>query len=456
MHVSHAADRRMRTSKTSMGIPQPLNPSLSFIIPAFNAVETLRATLDSVARQSRSDWEAIVIDDGSTDDTASIASGFGDLRVHVIRQSNRGLAGARNTGLRHARGEFVAFLDADDLVQPEFADRLLGSIGEDDVAPCAYELVGPACESFDWVQQVSSSDLAWDRLIYNNPLAVTVAVRRAALTRCLGCVDAFDESLRVLEDWDLWLRLVSAGVRWAEPLHEPLVRVRLRRGSLSQGVERMHATGLRVISSHARSHAERCSAERRWNLLHAARFMACGDGDQAKSLLGASVPISNDEWPLLASMYLSACRRASLMGPREVERHRSSWRDAITRLLPTEYAEPLCWALDRMPADWRTIGREFVLSLRPGDIPVILGVGINGMAALDGACEVSTSISWIDDRSDATVPKFAEDRSQRLTREQLTPSHVVLVTPCAGESLSCDLRRTGIRVYERLRVSYAA
>lgn len=87
---------------------------ISIITPAFNAEYSIEQTIASVQRQSREDWELIIIDDGSTDATRSIAESVSDLRIKVVRQENAGVSAARNAGLRLARGDYVTFLDADD------------------------------------------------------------------------------------------------------------------------------------------------------------------------------------------------------------------------------------------------------------------------------------------------------------------------------------------------------
>src|ERR1051326_5639298 len=94
-------------------------PLVSIIIPCFNAARWLPATLQSALAQTWPNLEVIVVDDGSTDHSAAIARRYEGDRVRGVVQPNAGAAAARNTGLRHARGEFIQFLDADDLLAPE-------------------------------------------------------------------------------------------------------------------------------------------------------------------------------------------------------------------------------------------------------------------------------------------------------------------------------------------------
>jgi glycosyltransferase involved in cell wall biosynthesis len=95
-------------------------PPVSIIIPAFNAEAFIGETIESIFRQSYSDWELIVVDDGSSDNTASIAGSADRGKLKLIRQLNSGVSAARNNGLLQAEGDFVVFFDADDLMSPDF------------------------------------------------------------------------------------------------------------------------------------------------------------------------------------------------------------------------------------------------------------------------------------------------------------------------------------------------
>ena len=121
---------------------------MSVIIPAYNASATIRETLASLRDQTMPQWRAIVVNDGSTDATVDVVNAFADPRVTIVSQENRGLAGARNTGLRHAWDKrdsddcLVSFLDADDTIAPMYATRMLDALDADpqaDIVACAFE-----------------------------------------------------------------------------------------------------------------------------------------------------------------------------------------------------------------------------------------------------------------------------------------------------------------------------
>ena len=185
-------------------------PTVSVIIPAYNQSRYLGQAIRSVLAQTYASFEIIVVDDGSTDDTRQVATGFADARVRYVHQLNRGLSAARNTGIRHARGELLTFLDSDDLFLEHKLATLVGALEKNPalglVAGGAIlidehgELVG---EVFDEGLPANLSDL-----LLGNPLHVgSVLLRREWQER----VGFFDETLRSYEDWDMWLRLARLG-----------------------------------------------------------------------------------------------------------------------------------------------------------------------------------------------------------------------------------------------------
>jgi CDP-glycerol glycerophosphotransferase len=107
-------------------------PRISVVVPIYNVEEYLPACLDSVARQTVDDFEVVMVNDGSTDRSAEIAGQYGrrDPRFRLVQQENAGLSAARNTGIDAATGEFIAFLDSDDVLPPNAYELLLGALDE--------------------------------------------------------------------------------------------------------------------------------------------------------------------------------------------------------------------------------------------------------------------------------------------------------------------------------------
>jgi glycosyltransferase involved in cell wall biosynthesis len=204
-------------------------PLVSVIIPVYNRASTVGRAVESVLRQTYRPLEVIVVDDGSTDGTAESLAAYGD-KIILIRQPNGGPSSARNTGVRHSKGIFIAFLDSDDTWEPaklEFQVRLLILGGEK--VPCcvcnARNIVGgESIETSFEIAGVGSglaegywlnpADLIASRFLLFNQV---VAIRRAAFEK----VGGFKESMRVLEDHDLAFRLSLLGP-WAF-ISEPMV-----------------------------------------------------------------------------------------------------------------------------------------------------------------------------------------------------------------------------------------
>lgn len=193
---------------------------VSVIIPAYNQGHYLDQAIQSVLEQTHRNLEVIVVDDGSTDDTATVAQSFADARVRYIYQENCGLSAARNAGLRHASGEFVSFLDSDDQFLPRKLELLLANLADHPEAGLAAGQAIPIDQAGQRIGEVFDKGMPSEsaQLLLGNPLHVgSVLVRRDWQQRA----GLFDESLRSYEDWDMWLRLARVGcpMRWvAQPV----------------------------------------------------------------------------------------------------------------------------------------------------------------------------------------------------------------------------------------------
>jgi teichuronic acid biosynthesis glycosyltransferase TuaG len=110
---------------------QHIGSLISVIIPCYNAEKFIGETISWVTKQSYSNWELIIVNDGSTDTTETVVSGFlHDKRIHYYKKDNAGVSHSRNYGLKHAKGEFVLFLDADDLAEPDYFKKTISFLGE--------------------------------------------------------------------------------------------------------------------------------------------------------------------------------------------------------------------------------------------------------------------------------------------------------------------------------------
>jgi hypothetical protein len=414
-------------------------PDIAFIIPAFNAERTIADTLNSVLAQTSGRWSAVVVDDGSTDKTASIVRSFGDDRIVLIEQSNRGLAGARNAGLVHADAGAVCFLDADDVIDERFVERMLAGLGPADLVACPYRMVGPDLGDLDWTIRPQPQDCDFARLRCVNPLAVGAVVLRRSVLDCLTpSRGPFDESLGVLEDWDLWLRLTVAGARWAMLDGEPLFLYRLRPASLSDDIRRMWTTGTDLIERWPGSDADRADAGSAWSMACLARAMARGDRQLATEIRGRVGPL---DAAVLAGMLVHALCREDLVGPSQVCLRRRAWADRLTAVLADDsQRDSIVGALLRRLTPRSDAARSAVDLLGPDDVLVVYGVGRNGRALLDALRDLDPAppVAWIDDHPDSAVPDCP-----RLDADQLTDRHLVIVTPDRSSPIVVRLTAMG-------------
>lgn len=223
-------------------------PKVSVIIPCYNSESTVGETLGSLQQQTTGDWEAIVVDDGSTDASAAVIRRHvrEDSRIRYVEQDNQGLAGARNTGLEHAQGEFVNFLDADDLLLPEMLAFTIDALRCQPKAGVAY--CGTILADRD-LKDMTSSHVPE---VEERPFC-GLAVRNAFSCHCLLLrrtlferVGEFDRSLRHCHDWDMWLRIARLGTPFVR-VPRALVVYRMSRSSMSRHASSFFESGKAVI-----------------------------------------------------------------------------------------------------------------------------------------------------------------------------------------------------------------
>ena len=201
------------------------SPKVSVIIPAYNAMRFLPQTVESVLQQTLRDFEVLIVDDGSKDDTAKWAAAHSDPRVKLISRPNGGAAAARNTGIANAAGEYVAFLDADDLWRPTKLEKQVARMEADLNVGLVDAWISYIDGDGEAMGKVMTQDLegdVWAQMVEYNLVRCgsTPLVRR----RCFEEVGTFDESFRFSEDWEMWIR-ITARYQFAV-VKEPLVAYR--------------------------------------------------------------------------------------------------------------------------------------------------------------------------------------------------------------------------------------
>jgi glycosyltransferase involved in cell wall biosynthesis len=220
-------------------------PKVSVVIPAYNSMKYLPETVDSVLGQTFIDFEILIINDGSTDNICEWFTQIKDPRVKLISQENKGLSGARNTGIANAQGEYIAFLDADDLWEPSKLEKQVFCLDNNPEVGLVHTwmlLIDEHSQSTGRVLKSNLEGYVWEKLLERNSIACpSVIVRRS----CLDIVGGFDPNLRSVEDWDMWIRL-SRHYRFAA-IQEPLAYYRQLSSSMSKNWKVMEKAFQQVI-----------------------------------------------------------------------------------------------------------------------------------------------------------------------------------------------------------------
>jgi len=237
-------------------------PLVSIIMPAYNAEKTILESIESVLRQTYINWELIVVNDGSKDSTSVVVLATNDERIRLIEQENGCVANARNNGINNAKGEYIAFLDSDDLWVEEKLERQIG------------RLVGgkyKMCYAKTWCFGENSNqtsdcfvNVAFDFedkdkiLIYDFIPILTVLIAKDVLDE----VGYFDETLRGVEDWDLWIRVLQKCD--AIYLDEFLAKYRISSTGLSGNFEKHFIEEEKVWMKHIDLYSKEISSYRQW------------------------------------------------------------------------------------------------------------------------------------------------------------------------------------------------
>jgi glycosyltransferase involved in cell wall biosynthesis len=223
-------------------------PSVSVVIPAYNVAPYIVETLDAVFAQTFTDFEVIIINDGSldTDELERALAPYLD-RICYVSQENSGAAAARNRGVQQAHGEYIAFLDGDDVWMPDYLDSQLRFMrgGDYDLVYADALLFGDSPVAGKTYMETTPSvgPVTFLSLVRNESHVITsgVVAKRVALIEA----GLFDESLRNAQDFELWARLARRGARLAFQ-RRVLLRYRCREDSLSGDVMNRLAREIRV------------------------------------------------------------------------------------------------------------------------------------------------------------------------------------------------------------------
>ncbi|CAK6688449.1 hypothetical protein ICNINCKA_00408 [Synechococcus sp. CBW1107] len=236
-------------------------------MPLYNAARTVAASLESVLAQTYTKLEILVVDDGSTDEGVAICRSYGDSRIQIVPQQNRGLAGARNTGIRHSSGAILAFLDSDDLWLPEKIERHVQHLEANPSVGVSYSrsaFIDDQGQPLGIYQMPQLNAITPELIFCRNPIGngSAVVIRREVLEAIRFQANLygepedfyFDDSFRQSEDIECWLR-IALQTNWRfEGLPEALTLYRVNAGGLSANLEQQYAAWERVLTKTSISH----------------------------------------------------------------------------------------------------------------------------------------------------------------------------------------------------------
>lgn len=297
---------------------------IGIVIPAWNVAVYLGKALASVLAQTHADWRLVVVDDGSTDDTAAVVAAFADARTSLVQQANAGVSAARNRGLDALddAAEAVLFLDGDDWLAEDALARMVAALR---VGRGAVAAVGP-CAIGARVRRVASGDVL-ERLLWRNRFANPgqVLIRRAAAVRA----GPFRHDLRYGEDWDYLVRLATLGRFAPVAGAAPVLHVRVRPGGASRryghdpdafracldAIFANHALGDRFSLMRLAGLRVRAEAESKWVI--GRELIRCGDLVHGRAWLRRSLVAqpSARRLALLAAAHALSVLPTPLRGP---------------------------------------------------------------------------------------------------------------------------------------------
>ncbi|MEO9600886.1 glycosyltransferase family 2 protein [Parasphingorhabdus sp.] len=321
------------------------NPAISVVMPVYNVEKYVAEAIESVLAQTFDDFELIIVDDGGTDMSVEICTSFDDTRIRIVSQANRGLAGARNTGIMEARGEYIALLDSDDSWEPE--KLALHKIHLDNnphvgVSYSGSRFMDQNGAMLRQAQRPKLENITAKDVLTRNPIGNGSApvIRRSALEAIAfnhrdepRRLCFFDETYRQSEDIELWIRMALTGRIVFEGINGLLTRYRIVSGGLSANIAAQYDSWNRVIdktASYAPGFIQQFGAEARAYQLRylARRAIQMGEGAFALSLFKESFSFSSTpiiEEPVKSFVTLSAATAMRYLPTTFVRKLAGTW-----------------------------------------------------------------------------------------------------------------------------------
>jgi glycosyltransferase involved in cell wall biosynthesis len=222
-------------------------PKVSVIIPAYNAMKYLPETLESVLKQTFTDFEVVIVDDGSSDNICEWANQIIDDRVRLISQQNQELAAARNTGILNSTGEYIAFIDADDIWEASKLEKQVNYLDSDPLVGLVDTWTALIDENGNFLNKIINNSIEGDvRRIATEVCNAFIASGSSPMIRrtCFDKVGLFDVDIKFAEDVDMWIRI---GIHYHfGVVKEPLIRYRQHPNNKSRNCQSM-LEGIRKV-----------------------------------------------------------------------------------------------------------------------------------------------------------------------------------------------------------------
>lgn len=245
--------------------------TVSVIIPAYNAAKTILETIQSIQQQTFSDFELIVINDGSTDETLEVLATISDPRLKIFSYENGGLPVARNRGIEQATGEYLSFIDADDLWTPNKLESQLAALDQHPDAGVAYSWTA-------FIDENSNFLYAWQPIYYQGNVYPDLLIENFISSgsnilvkrQIVDMAGRFDPLLKSAEDWEYYVRLAALCPFALVPEYQILYRRSSQ--SMTSKVDVMEANALQVIERNFQAAPAELQPLKQQSLARAYRF----------------------------------------------------------------------------------------------------------------------------------------------------------------------------------------
>ncbi len=419
------------------------NPLVSVIIPAYQAAYTIEKTLRSLLAQSDPRWRAIVVNDGSTDQTVQAVCAFNDPRITLHTIDHAGVSSARNFGFSLSKEPFVCFLDADDTLDPAYMGLMIPAATNQTLgATCGYRYVNNAQTEIHCVPPAPTRTLSLDTLLCLDPPAIMSFLHnRNTLDLVAKEGHLFDPTMCSFEDWDMLRRvgIVQPGA-WA-PVMQPLASYHCSHNSLSSNIERSLQTGLDLIALHGKSHPQLDTMLRQHRLKHLAASIVEKHTQLTQRILHTLGTIDTQDALTLASAIQWHTMRRSGLGESALARQQSEIQTCIQDILADSPALPFLlnrikhWKIN----PWADALERAQQAIGPKGRVVIFGLGRNGLQAVSYAQLHNIECVVVDDDPDRVCADFS-----KIPACEIIPNDAVLLTPDAHQGIADRLKARGI------------